>query len=100
MFTKENASTYGKKSSRRGKPNKINFEIKDAFKNILNDNIDVLKNDIASMDSVARVNALLSMAKYILPTLKSVEANIEQTNEDATLRKLMSFSESEFDKLD
>ena len=69
-------------------------------KNILNDNLDVLKNDIASMDSVQRVNALLQVAKYILPTLKAVEVDIEQTNNDDTLRKLMSFSESDYDRLE
>ena len=77
MFTKENASTYGKKSSRKGVKNKVSFEIKEAFKNILNDNLDVLKTDIAAMDSVQRVNALLQIAKYILPTLRASSVEIE-----------------------
>ena len=99
MFTKENASAYGKRSSRKGVKNKANFEIKEAFKDLLTNNLEKLQQDIDNMESVQRVNALLQVAKYLIPTLKAVEVDIEQTNEDDTLKKLMSFSESDFDKL-
>ena len=102
-FDSDSAKINGMKSSRKGVRNSVNKEIKEKFKLLIEDNLERLQKDINSMKSVERFNSLMQLAKYVLPTLKSVEveANVKNNEVNSELiEKLLKIDDSHFDKID
>lgn len=75
----EKGNTYGKGRT-KGTPNVSTKHIRDAFTNILNDNLDALREDIKSMDSKQRPKVLMELSKFILPQLKATELSTREGN--------------------
>ena len=67
-FTK--GSSEGRK---KGVPNRSTSEIRDSFQMLLENHIDLLEEDIRSLEPKDRIQLLLSLANYILPKLRSID---------------------------
>jgi hypothetical protein len=65
----------GKKTGGRqkGTPNKDTKDIRALFKNLVEGNLNKLQGDIDGLKGVERVKYTLEMAKFCIPTLKSVD---------------------------
>ena len=72
MF-QENNKLGGRK---KGSVNKATKEIREMFVKLVNDNLGQLDNDIKQMEPKQRFDAIIQLAKYILPTLKAVEVDL------------------------
>jgi hypothetical protein len=79
-LTRTKASELGKKSSRKGIPNKSTTEIRNAFSNLVVANLDQLEDDIKSLEPIQRLNMIATFAKFILPTLKSIDVQNDTTD--------------------
>lgn len=73
------ANNTGKKFGGRekGTPNKQTAEIKEMFITLLHGNLDDMQDCLDSMKAPDRFNAYISIAKYVLPTMKAVELTAE-----------------------
>lgn len=56
-----------------GTPNIVTANIRDKFQELLENNMNQLQEDIDDLKPEARVNAIMNLAKFVLPTLKAVE---------------------------
>ncbi|MCC4230033.1 hypothetical protein [Zunongwangia profunda] len=72
-FTSETAKQAGKKSTRAGKKNKTTQETRERFKTLLDANFDKIQEDLEQLAPDQRIKALLDLAKFVLPTLRSTE---------------------------
>lgn len=69
---KELASRAGKLSSRRGIPNKASSQVREAFKQLVENNLPQMQTDLDSLEPKERIKFMLDMAKLILPQLQSI----------------------------
>jgi hypothetical protein len=69
-FLSENQA--GRKS---GVPNRSNAQIKDAFQMLLENNIDLMQEDILSLEPNERLKFMLQLATFIIPKMKSIQVN-------------------------
>jgi hypothetical protein len=65
---------------KKGSTNKSTEEIKGAFNLLLGNNLEQLQNDLDKMKPEARFNALMSLAKYVVPQLKSSEFKFDESH--------------------
>jgi hypothetical protein len=66
--------------SRAGKPNKATHEIREAFKLLVEDNLDNLKQwlkDVAAEDPERAIEILLKMSEFVVPKLQRQEIEHE-----------------------
>lgn len=56
-----------------GTPNKATAGIREMFKSLVENNLDGLQDDIDKLKGTERVKYTLEMAKFCIPTLKSVD---------------------------
>ena len=57
----------------KGTPNKNTTKVRDSFACLLENNIDRLQDDIDGLKPAERLNLLLQVAKFVIPTLKAIE---------------------------
>ena len=57
----------------KGVPNKTTEQVRNAFKLLVEENLEQLRDDIAGLEPKDRIKCVLDIAKFILPTLKSTE---------------------------
>jgi len=65
----------------RGATSKQTKELRQRFKHLLDDNLDTLQSDLDQLKPKDRIDAILSLANYVVPKLKSAEmtaANISK----------------------
>lgn len=74
MFQKGHEKKGGRK---KGTPNKATTKIKEVFAQIVEDNLETLKNDIAALDPKDRVWVILTLAEYIVPKMARMEPESE-----------------------
>lgn len=58
-----------------GTQNKTTKEIRETFKNLLENNLEQVQNDLDSLDPKDRVLFLLKLTSFVIPTLRSIEVN-------------------------
>ena len=58
-----------------GTQNKTTKEIRETFKNLLENNLEQVQNDLDSLDPKDRVLFLLKLSNFVIPTLRSIEVN-------------------------
>jgi len=56
-----------------GTPNKVTSEVRDQFKQLLENNIAQMQKDIDQLKPKDRISVLLDLAKFVIPTLKATE---------------------------
>ena len=61
----------------KGTPNKATAEVRKAFQSLVENNLPQLEKDLKQLEPKERINAILGIAKFILPQLKQIE--VEQT---------------------
>jgi len=66
----------------KGSTSKETKELRQRFKLLLDDNLDKLQSDLDQLKSKDRIDALLSLARYVLPTLKATEMTLEDKSEN------------------
>lgn len=68
-----------------GSKNKTTTEIRERFKLLIEDNLESIQADLNSLDPEDRLKILLSLSKYVLPTLRSTELTSELENKTITI---------------
>lgn len=73
----------GQKTGGRTKntPNKVTADTRQKFQKLLDNNIEQLDQDLKELEPKDRINAVLQLAKFCVPTLKAVEQSFNTTNE-------------------
>lgn len=69
---REFASMAGKMSSRVGVPNRATSQVREAFKQLVENNLPQMQSDLDSLEPKERIKFMLDMAKFILPQLQSI----------------------------
>ena len=57
----------------KGTTNKTTAEVRKQFSLLLENNFDKLQNDIDALEPKDRIKTILELAKFVLPTLKTME---------------------------
>jgi hypothetical protein len=58
-----------------GTQNKTTKEIRETFKNLLENNLELIQEDLNELDPKDRVMFLLKLTSFVIPTLRSIEVN-------------------------
>jgi hypothetical protein len=56
-----------------GTPNKATASIREAFKKMIEDNLELIKEDLESLKPIERLKVITDLAKFCVPTLKSID---------------------------
>ena len=89
MRNSDGTFAEGNEGRPKGIPNKTTTEIREAFSELLQGNLEQLKVDIASLEPASRVKLLLDMAQFVVPKLRSIDL---QTDEEEIVT--INFNES------
>ena len=57
----------------KGTPNKATAEVRKAFQSLVENNLPQLEKDLKQLEPRERINAILGIAKFVLPQLKATE---------------------------
>ncbi len=79
MIPKEQINRRGRK---KGSLNKNTEIVRSAFQLLVNSNLEQLQNDLENLSPKDRINAIIQMAKFVLPQLQSIDLN-SQNNFDS-----------------
>jgi len=79
--------TKGQGGRPAGAKNKTTEQVREAFNQLLTENLPQLKNDIAELEPKDRVKVLLDLAKFVVPTLKSQDLGIDEKNQITTITR-------------
>jgi hypothetical protein len=84
-----------------GSKNKITQDIREAFKKLIEDNIDGLQNDLDSLDPKDRLRLIIDISQYVIPRLKQtdVSADITSNNNESLLNKLLEIPEEKYNDI-
>lgn len=61
----------------KGTPNKATTELRERFTSLLESNFDTIQSDLNTLTPKDRIKTILEISKYVIPTLKSVDHQIE-----------------------
>lgn len=84
-FTKERASELGKKSSRKGVPNKSTKEIREALQYIVESKLESLSewlDAIAAENPTKAFDIIIKLSEFIVPKLQRSEIEIEKNGKE------------------
>lgn len=81
----------------KGAQNASTLSIKQNLQKLVQDNIDTLDADLKALSPKDRVKAITDLVKYVIPSLKQVDAEVNNTN--TNLSWLDAWSESDLTKL-
>jgi hypothetical protein len=91
-FEKNHQLSKGRPKGSKGKANQ---QIKDAFKLLIENNLESLQKDLDSLESKDRLKMIIDLSSFVVPKMRSVEANVETTNfiNDFNIRELYNSDE-------
>lgn len=92
-FTQGNNLGRGRKL---GSFNKTTLSIKENYQKLIEDNLEQLDNDLKSLSPKDRLKAIIELSKFIIPTLKQVDAEVNTTTDVSWLDQ---FTEQDLEKL-
>lgn len=84
------------KGRKPGSLNKSSISIKENFQKLIENNLEQLDNDLKALNPRDRIKAIIEMTKFVVPTLKQVEADVTNKTD---LTWLDGFSEEQLEKL-
>ena len=92
----EKGNTQGK-GRPKGAPNKKTSKVREAFTDLLGDNLEQLKEDFKELEPRDRIKLFLDLSKYVIPQLKQVDTDITTGGKeiDFNLKELLGFDKSE-----
>ncbi len=79
-LTKEQAKELGKKSSRKGVPNKSTTEIREAFNQLISSKLPELSNwldEVASENPEKALDIIVKFSDFVIPKLQRTEIQAE-----------------------
>jgi hypothetical protein len=77
-FTQGNNLGRGRK---QGSINKTTLSIRENYQKLIENNIDLLDADLKALSPRDRIKALIELSKFIIPTLKQVDAEVNTTTD-------------------
>ena len=81
MFKENNTIGRGRPS---GAKNKSSISIKENFQQLIENNMEQLDADIKALNPRDRIKAITELARFVVPTLKQVDAEVLNTTNDIT----------------
>jgi len=93
MFTENNTLGKGRKL---GSTNVATTSIKQNLQKLVENNLDTLDADLKALTPKDRIKAITDLCKFIVPTLKQVDAEVTRTTD---LTWLDAWSEEDLTKL-
>ena len=67
-----------------GTPNKVTMDLRTWIKNIVENNMQQLENDLQTLDAKERWNVIEKLLNYAVPKMQSMEANVAAKIEQPT----------------
>jgi len=64
----------------KGSMNKATAEIRERYLNLIEGNFDQLETDLRTLKANERIKAIIELSKFVLPTLKATEMNLNSTD--------------------
>jgi hypothetical protein len=64
----------------KGSMNKATAEIREKYLELIQNNFETLENDLRTLRSAERIKAIIELSKFVLPTLKATEMNLNSTD--------------------
>ena len=61
----------------KGTPNKNTKEIREAFKNLIELNLEQMEKDLKQLEPKDRLKMIIDLSSFILPKMKQTDMNIE-----------------------
>jgi len=80
MPFKENDVSINRNGRPTGTLNKTTTEIKEMFKNLLENNIDRLQSDFDALQPNERIKYFLDLASFVIPKQKAIEVKDDNRN--------------------
>ena len=77
----------------KGTPNKTTAELRERFTLLLESNMDRIQSDLDTLEPKDRIRTLLEISKFIIPTLKAVDNNINPIRSDFNIKDLYNYVE-------
>ena len=77
MIPKDKINRKGRKP---GSKNLATQNVREQFQMLVESNIQTLQNDLDAMTPKERFNSIISLAKFVLPTLNSIDFNTSNTD--------------------
>ena len=73
----------GKKTGGRtkGTPNKTTSEIREHYQNLINSNLDLLDDDLKSLEPLQRLKMIIELSKFVVPILKATDISLKDNEE-------------------
>ncbi len=100
----EAGNKYGSTSSRKGVANKSTEQIKEQIALLIENNMPKLQKSLDGMSKLNFYNSILQLMKYHIPTLKTVEveveANVNNEVNSELIERLLKIDDESFNKLD
>lgn len=66
----------------KGSQNKATAEVRDKFRELVENNISKFQDDLDSLEPIDRLKIVLQLSKFILPTLKATELKTDVTKRE------------------
>jgi len=60
-----------------GSPNKVTSEVRKAFAMLIRKNLRTMENDLATLKPKERLEVLISLARFVIPTIRAIEISGE-----------------------
>jgi len=92
-FTQGNNLGRGRK---QGSINKTTLSIKENYQKLVENNIEQLDADLKALSPRDRIKAIIELSKFIIPTLKQIDAEVNTTTDVSWLDH---YTEQELEKL-
>jgi hypothetical protein len=80
-FTEKNKIGKGRPL---GSKNVATQEIRENYSNFISKNMNTIQKDFDNLEPIQRINTLISISKFILPALQSINVSQEIPNENFT----------------
>ena len=61
-----------------GSPNKVTAEVRKAFATLIRKNLRTMEEDLATLKPKERLEVIISLARFVVPTIRSLEISGEQ----------------------
>lgn len=75
----------------KGTPNKTTKEIREHFQKLIEANLEQLEDDLRQLEPKDRLNIILDLARFVIPTLKATE--LTKADSDGVKPIIISFKE-------
>ena len=75
-----NKESINKAGRPKGSMNKATAEIREKYLQLIQNNFETLETDLKTLRSAERIKAIIELSKFILPTLKATEMNLNSTD--------------------